>query len=706
MRSGSGLSRREFIATATGAGLYIAFRIEDALAQEPRRLPTRQGSPSDFNAYLRIGADGRTTCFVGKIEMGQGAMTSLAQMLAEELDVPFDSVDMVMGDTDLCPWDMGTWGSLTTRQLGPVVRAAAAEARAVLIQLAAERLAVGADQLQARSGVISKVKEPGIRVTYAQLVGGKRIERHLAHVPTKAASTFIVMGKPAARKDALEKVTGRARYAADMAPAGVLHARVLHPPVHGAKLSSLDTGAAERIGGARVVHEGDLVAVLHERPDIAASALATVRAEWTRPTPLVDDTTIFDHIVKHAPASDVVADSGDLAQGRKLAASLFERRYLNSYVAHAPMETHSAAATIDNGKVTVWASTQTPFGIKGQIAKALDVAPERVRVIAPYVGGGFGGKSAGRQAIEAALLAKLVGRPVQVVWDRAEEFFFDTFRPAAVVDIRSGLTGAGRIAFWECDVICAGDREAKPFYDIAYQRVTSAGGWGGQQPPGLHPFAVGPWRGPSVNTITFARESQIDIMAAAAKSDPLRFRLDQLSDARMRHVLDSAARRFGWTPAPSPSGRGIGVACATYSDTYVAMFAEVAVDKTTGRVHVKRVVCALDMGLVVNPDGARQQSEGSITMGLGYALTEEVRFFGGEVRERNFDSYQIPRFSWLPEIETLLIDNPQTPASGCGEPPIVCMGAVIANAIFDATGARLLQLPMTPARVKAALTGG
>src|SRR5574340_333637 len=483
---------------------------------------------------------------------------------------------------------------------------------------------------------------------------------------------------------------------------GMLHARVLRPPAHGAALQSVDTTAAEK-AGAMVVKDGDLIAVLHERRDAAEEACAMIKAHFAPPPSGPDDQSIFAHLLKNAPPGQVVGEGGTLAEGEKLAASVFEHEYLNSYVAHACMETHSATAEVKDGKVAVWASTQTPFPVKQQVAQALGFAPQDVRVIAPYVGGGFGGKSASRQAIEAARLARITKRPVQVVWDRAEEFFYDTFRPAAVVKIRSGLNREGKIVFWDYKVYCAGDREARQFYDVPHQRTVSSGGWGGGGQSGLHPFGIGPWRAPSVNTHTFARESQIDIMAAKAGLDPLEFRLRNLADARMTGVLEAAAKQFGWKAARAPSGRGVGVACAIYLGTYVATMAEVAVDRASGRVQVKRVVCAQDQGVIVNPEGSRQQIEGSITMGLGYALTEEVHFKNGQVLERNFDSYEIPRFSWLPRIEAVLIDNPQTPASGCGEPPIVTMGAVIANAIYDAAGARLLQLPMPPERVKAAL---
>jgi isoquinoline 1-oxidoreductase len=706
MRSETDLSRRGFLGLA-GSGLFVFFRVEPIEAfQEPARLPSRQAGPTDFNAYLRIGADGRVGCMVGKVELGQGSMTALAQLLAEELDVALDSVDMVMGDTDLCPWDMGTFGSLSVRMFGPTLRAAGAEARAVLLQMAAERLEAPAGRLQVQAGVVSDPSSAGKRVTYAELVQGKRIERHLEKVPVKPVSAFTVVGKSPRRKDALEKVTGKARYAADMAIPGTLHARVLRPPAHGATLKDVDTAAAEKIAGVRVVKDGELVAVLHERPDLAEKALGLIQAHFNCPQPSFDDKTVFDHLLKAAPPFQLVGESGSLAEGEKLSASILEETYLNSYVAHAPMETHSAVAVIEGGKVTVWASTQTPFPVKQQVAQALGLTPQNVRVITPYVGGGFGGKSASQQAIEAARLAKLTGRPVQVVMDRAEEFFYDSFRPAAVVKIRAGVAGDGKMVLWDYQVCGAGDREAKHCYDIPHQRTRSAGGWMGANPPGMHPFAVGPWRAPSVNTNTFARESHIDILANKVGRDPLEFRLSHLSDKRMRRVLEAVAKQFGWKPGRTPSGRGVGVACGIYSGTYVATMAEVEVDKSSGRVQVQRVVTAQDQGVVVNPDGSRQQMEGSITMGLGYALTEEVHFRDGEVLERNFDTYQIPRFSWLPKIETILIDNPEVPASGCGEPPIITMGAVVANAIYDAVGARLLQLPMTPERIQEALRRG
>ena len=508
-----------------------------------RRFPGRQAGPTDFNAYLRIGADGRVTCFVGKVELGQGAMTALAQLLAEELDVPYDSVDMVMGDTDLCPYDMGTFGSMCVRMFGPVLRAAGAEARAVLLQMAAEQLQAPAERLQVKAGVITDPLAPDKRVTYAQLVQGKRIERHIENVPLKPVAAFTVIGKSPRRKDALEKVTGKAKYAGDFALPGMLHARILRPPAHGATLKDVDTSAAEKVPGARVVRDGDLIAVLHERPDLADQALGLIKAQFDRPHTGLDDKTIFDHLLKTAPQPQVVGEGGSIAEGEKLAAAIVDETYLNSYVAHAPMETHSAIASIENGKATVWASTQAPFSVKPQVAQALGFPQENVRIITPYVGGGFGGKSGAPQAVEAARLAKAAGKPVQVVWDRAEEFFFDTFRPAAVVKIRSGLTAAGKIAFWDAKVYARrrGRGAALLRHPATIARSRPAAGMGGN-PPGMHPFGVGAWRAPSANTNTFARESHIDILAAKAGVDPLEFRLSHLTDPRMRRALETVGQ--------------------------------------------------------------------------------------------------------------------------------------------------------------------
>jgi nicotinate dehydrogenase subunit B len=694
-------SRREFI-KLLGGGIVIVVLGDFGLAQDASRERGARGRlPSDFNAFLRIGEDGRVTCFTGKIEMGQGTMTSLPQMLAEELEVPLDSVDIVMGDTALCPWDGGTFGSLSTRSFGPALRDAAAEAKGVLLELAAESLKVPQAQLLAKDGMIIDRQNKERRIAYGQLTKGQEIERHLTAKPVlKDPSEFKVIGKEQVHRDAREKVTGKAQFAGDIRLPAMLYAKVLKPPAHGAKLKTVDTEPCKQVAGIQVVRDGDLVAVLHELPDMAEAALAKIKVDFEPSPSDLSDKNIFDHMLKVSSVSRVVAEGGNLEYGRKLAAKKFEKTYLNSYVSHAPIETHTALAKIEGDKATVWASTQTPFALQDQIARAIGLDAKNVRIIVPFVGGGFGGKTRHLQALDAARLAKAVGKPVQVMANREEEFYYDTFRPAAVVRINSGLDASGKIAFWDYDVACAGERGSQQFYTIPNHRTVSRDAAPGG--PVAHPFATGPWRAPANNTNTFARESQIEMMAAAAGIDPVEFRLQHLSDPHLIAVLKAAAERFGWKPAKGPSKRGYGVALGIDAGTYVATIAEAAVDVERGAVRVKRVVSIQDMGVVVNPEGARIQMEGCITMGMGYALSEEVRFKNGAVLDKNFDTYEIPRFSWVPKIETGFIES--TAASqGGGEPAIIVMGAVIANAIYDATGAHVLQLPMTPERIKQAL---
>jgi isoquinoline 1-oxidoreductase len=704
---GTAISRRRFIELC-GGGVVVLVGMAPLA---PRALAGGSFYPEDFNAYLTVGADGRVTVFSGKIEMGQGVMTSQAQMAAEELGVPLASIDMVLGDTDRCPLDMGTFGSLTTRMFGPALRAAAAQARLTLLTLASRQLGVPVAGLEVADGAVRAVGDPSRNVRYAALAKGAAIAQVVeAKAALRPPAHFSVMGSSPARLDGREKVTGSALYAADIRLPGMVHARLLRPPVHGATVLNVDTTAARAMPGVSVVEQGDLVAVLHADPEAAEAALAKIRAHWSpmAQTPLagLDPETVFAHLVAQAAPLKTISDHGDVDAQAPHAQRRFDSTFQKGYVAHAPLEPHAALASIANGKLTVWASTQTPFPTRDRIAAALGMDAHDVRVITPLLGGGFGGKSADRQALEAARLARITGLPVQVSWTRSEEFFNDTFDPASVVRIGSGLASDGSILFFDYTVYSAGDRGAAPYYDIAHARFRSTGStsYGNATTgPSLHPFGVGPWRGPGANMNCFAIESQIDIMAAAISQDPLAFRMRNLSDARMRRVLHAAADAFAWQAAPGPSGRGIGMACFIDAGTYVAAMAQVQVDAASGQIRVVRVVCALDMGVVVNPEGARMQAEGAVTMGLGYSLAEELRFLGGDVLDRNFDTYQIPRFTWVPRIDVVLVPNDALAPQGGGEPPIVTTGAAIANAVFDATGARLLRLPMTPTRVQRAL---
>ncbi|MEK6611998.1 MAG: molybdopterin cofactor-binding domain-containing protein, partial [Gemmatimonadota bacterium] len=607
------IDRRDFLRlTSTGLMVVFAVKPPEGSFRPVWNFAKQQRTPPDFNAFLHIGANGRVTLLVGKIEMGQGIITALPQIVAEELNVPLTTVDCVMGDTDLCPFDNGTFGSLSVRVLGPILRAAAAEARAVLVQMASERLQVPATDLTVKDGVIATAGGAK-KVTYGELAGGKKIERRFeGKAALEKVAEFTVVGKSAPRRDAVEKVTGKARYAGDIAPPEALHARIVRAPAHGATLKSIDTSAAEKAPGVRVVRDGELVAVLHAHRDEADKALKLVKAVYDPSPSTLDHENIFEHLEKAAPSARIVGPSGNVAEGEMSAAQVISGKYRKGYVAHAPMETHSAVAAVaPDGKVTVWASTQTPFPLQTQVARALKLAPDKVRVITPFVGGGFGGKSAGAQAVEAARLAVAAGTPVRVIWSREEEFFFDTFDPAAVFNIRAGLDASRRIISWDNEVFGAGERGSRMIYDVPNQRTSVRGSWGGTQ-GALHPFGVGPWRAPGANANVWARESHIDVLAAKAGMDPVEFRLLNLKDARMRRVLEACAGKFGWTPKTTPSRRGVGVACGEDAGTYVASMAEVRVDATSGAVKVLRVVCAQDMGVLVNPEGATQQMEGCI----------------------------------------------------------------------------------------------
>jgi isoquinoline 1-oxidoreductase len=544
-------------------------------------------------------------------------------------------------------------------------------------------------------------------VSYGELSRGAKIVRTVqSDAILRSASEFQVMGASPRRLDGLEKVTGAAKYAADIRVPGMLYARLLRPPTHGATLLQLDTSGVEHLPGITLINHDGLVAVLHTDPEAAEDALGRIKTLWQGSATKVDPESIHERLVSQAATLKTLAERGNVAAVRSNVKHVFEATYKKGYVAHAALEPHAAIAQIREGRATVWASTQTPFPTRDKIAKALGWNPMQVRVITPFVGGGFGGKSADGQAIEAARLAQITGKPVQVAWSRSEEFFNDTFDPASVVKIVSGIEASGRIALWDSVVYSAGERGAVACYDIPNALFRSSGG-ASYGPPGpqasLHPFATGPWRAPGANMNVFAIESQIDMMASAVGEDPLAFRLRNLTDPRMRRVLQAAADAFGWQPAAAPSKRGVGLACNIDAGTYVATMAEIKVDAASGRVQVIRMVCAQDMGIIVNPEGAKMQIEGGITMGLGYTLAEELRFLGGDILDRNFGTYEIPRFSWVPRIDAVFVKNDDLAPQGGGEPPITTTGAVIANAVFDATGARLYRLPMTADRVRLAI---
>ena len=452
---------------------------------------------------------------------------------------------------------MGTFGSLTTRMFGPALRAAGAQARATLVALAAERLGVPPEKLVVKDGVVSVAGDAARSVTYAQLSRGARITKVVdGKAALRAASQFTVMGRSPPRMDGVEKVTGAARYAGDIRLPGMLYAR--RAPTHARReVAARGHGASESYPGARVVRDKDLVAVLHAHPEAAAAAFALVRAEWERAGPQPDTESIYAHLVATRTAEKVTIDRGDAAAARTRGGKTVETTYLKGYVAHAPSSRMWRSPTCGTARPPSGLPRRRRSPRATPVARALGFDGKHVRLITPFVGGGFGGKSAGGQAVEAARLSQLAGKPVQVQWTRAEEFFFDTFDPAAVVKIarRSVPTGGSRCGTTSC--IAAGERGSALFYDIPNLRTRLVGrvAFGEEtERTSVHPFAIGPWRAPGANMNVFAIESQIDIMAAAAKADPVEFRMRHLTDERMRRVLQAAAEAFGWKSAAAPRG--------------------------------------------------------------------------------------------------------------------------------------------------------
>jgi len=691
------VKRRDFF-KLLGGGVVVYMSTGSPAELMALPLAQRREVPKDYNAFITIKEDGEVICHVGKIEMGQGPITSLPQQVADELDVSLDSISMLMGDTELCAYDAGTWGSLTTREYSYYIRAACAEARTVLIQMASDYLGISEENLKVRDGLVFDASDPDKKISYGWLSKGERMETFLDEKPeVKNHSKNNYVGQSMLHADARLKVTGEAIYTADVKMPGRVYAKILRPPSHLSKLISLDSSEAEKMEGVQVVRDGDLVAVLHELADMAEKALATLKAEYTVDEKQLDDKSIFQYLLD-APADSRELDStGNLQEGEALADEVFESEFYDGYKAHAPIEPHAALAKWEGDKVTVWASCQSPFGAQDKVAREMEMDLENVRIIPPFLGGGFGGKIYDPQVLEVVRIAKLVQKPVLLTYTREEEFFMDFFRNATVIKIKSGVSEVGKIQLWDFKQYHAGARGSDTLYNVPHSKRTQYSSKRGSR---VHPLETGAWRAPHANSNTFARESHIDIMAAKLEVDPLQFRLDNLSDEKMIAVLEALRDKFGYTPATAPSGRGIGMALGTDAGTWVAVMVEVKVDEETGEVQPLRAAVSQDMGMVVNPQGSIIQAEGCVTMGMGYALAEDIEFKGGDVITKNFDTYQLPLFSWVPEvIDTVLLDRQDQPPQGGGEPAIICMGGALANAIFDACGARVYQMPMTPERV-------
>lgn len=683
------LDRRSFL-QALGGGLAFFLLVDsaDALAQETGRELRRTALPRNIGAWLHLQPDGRVTVYTGKVEVGQNVRTSLAQQVAEELRVAIEQISMVMGDTAQTPFDLGTFGSRTTPQMGTQLRRVAAAARQALIALAAERWQVPANRLRVSNG---HVEDPatGQRISYGELAAGTALAQAVIADPALEPPTrWSIAGQSVPKVNGELFVTGRHRYTSDLRLPGMFYGRVLRPPQLGATLEALDASAAQALPGVVIVRDGDFVGVAAESPELADRALALLRPTWkTRSGP--SRNTLFEDLRRTADTSAaVVHTSGDPAAARSQVERWFEATYTVEYIAHAPLEPRAAVARWEGNRLTVWTGTQRPFAVRDELAAAFHLPTEAVRVLVPDTGSAYGGKHTGEAALEAARLARAAGRPVKLVWTRQEEFTWAYFRPAGILTVRAGLDAIGRLRIWEFENYNSGTAALATPYTIPHQRIAFY--------PAQAPLRQGSYRALAATANHFARESAMDELARLAGRDPLEFRLAHLDDERLKDVFRTAAATFGWSAGKRPPGQGVGIAGGVEKGGRVATCAEVHVDRQTGRVVVVRLVTAFECGAIVNPDGLRNQIEGAMIQGLGGALFEAVDFAKGQILTDRFSRYRVPRFRDVPQLQVVLVNRPDQPPAGAGETPIVGVAPAIANAIFDACGVRLRALPLLP----------
>jgi isoquinoline 1-oxidoreductase len=689
------LSRRDFF-RIVGAGLVIALLLpEEAAAQRPPR--GGGAGPRELGAWLHIGEDSAITVYTGKVEVGQNIRTSLTQAVAEELRVPVERVRLVMADTQLTPFDGGTAGSRTTPAMAPQLRRAAAAAREFLLDLAAEHAKVGRAELAVADG---KVVQPKAErsFTFGQLTQGKKLVKVIEpNVPTTPANRWTVTGTSVPKVDGRAFVTGTHKYTSDQKRPGMLFGKVLRPPSFKATLVSVQTRAAEAMPGVTVVRDGGFVGVTAPTEQAAAQALAAIQAEWKSvPQPAGDE--LFRYLKEHPSTGRggfggrSGGPQGSVPEGLKAADRTLEAVYTVAYIAHTPLEPRAAMAEWADGKLTVWTGTQRPFGVRGELASALGVPADKVRVIVPDTGSGYGGKHTGEAAVEAARLARAAGKPVKLVWTREEEFTWAYFRPAGLIEVKAGAKKDGTLTAWECHNYNSGGSALQTPYEVANQRTAFHGA--------DSPLRQGSYRALAATANHFARETAMDDLAHALGLDPLAFRLQNLKHPRLRAVLEAAAKQFGWGKARAGKGRGLGIAVGTEKGSYVATCAEVAASAASGAVQVVRLATAFECGAVVNPDHLKNQIEGAAVMGLGGALFEAIRFDKGKILNPRFSQYRVPRFADAPLQETVLLDRKDLPSAGAGETPIVTVAPAVGNAIFAASGIRLRSLPMVPDGLK------
>ncbi len=665
------MKRRDFFAVL-GGGIVVLL-VDDSDAQESgggRRRGTREAMPEALSAWLHIGETGVVTVYTGKVEVGQNARTSLTQAVAEELRAPAESIRMVMGDTALTPFDMGTFGSQTTPRMWPQMRKAAATAREMLIDLAAQKWMVDRSAVTVAAG---RLTAGAHSAGFGELTRGQKLSRT---IPTSAALTpaadWKVAGTSVPKVNGRGIVTGAHRYAYDVRRPGMLYGKVLYPPSYGATLEALDASKAEAIPGVTVVREGDFVGVAAPDPQTAERALAALDARWKQLQAETSSRDVYEYF--RMTAREAPSASGALTT------------YTIAYIAHTPLEPRAAVAEWNGEAVTVWTGTQRPFGVRSELSAHFGIPETSVHVFMPDTGSGYGGKHSGEAALEAARLAKAAGRPVKRNWTREEEMTWAYFRPGGVVDVAGKVDPDGIITAWEFHNYNSGPSALQSPYEIAnreehfYQSKT--------------PLKQGSYRGLAGTANHFVRESYMDELAHSIRMDPLEFRLKNTKNERLRNVIVAAAGKFGWKDRRKTAGHGFGMAAGFEKGGYLATCAEISV--TNGAVKVLRVVEAFECGAVVNPEHLRNQVEGAVAMGIGGALFEQIDFAENRILNSRLSKYRVPRFRDMPAIESVLLDRKDIVSAGAGETPIMGIAPAIGNAIFDATGRRLRSMPMAP----------
>ena len=690
------VDRRDFL-KGLGAGLLVALAPGESWAQESGRGGGWGGHPlpKDLNAWIHIGADGEVKVFTGKVEVGQNIRTSLAQAVAEELRTPFDRITMIMGDTDLVPWDMGTFGSLTTPTMTPRLRNMAVTARQMLIEMAATKWQVDASRLTAENGKVMEASG-GRSIGYGELTHGEKLVKVVeGDPPLTPAAEWKTAGTPIHKVGGRDFVTGKHKYPSDIARPGMMYGAVVRPAGFNAKLLSVDTSAAEKMAGVKVVRDGDFIGVTAPDAYTARKAVEAIQAKWDVP-PQQGNDGLFAYLKSH-PENErgggrPQQQKGSVEQGLAGADVKLEESYMVQYIAHAPLEPRAAVAEWQDGKLTVWTGTQRPFGVQGELMQAFALPAEKVRVIQPDMGSGYGGKHTGEAAMEAARLAKAAGAPVKVVWTRQDEFTWAYLRPAGLIEIKAGAKKDGTLTAWEQRNYNSGPSAIETPYDMENQLAAYH--------PAQTPLRQGSYRALAATANNFARECHMDAVAHAVGMEPLEFRLKNLRNDRLRTVLQAAADKFGWASAKSTAERGYGIACGTDKGGYIAACAEVDIQAgKTGakkKVRVRRVVAAWESGAVVNPDGLRNQQMGGAVMALGGALFEAILFGNGRLQNATFTEYRVPRFKDAPQVEVVLIDRKDLPSAGAGEIRLIALAPAVGNAIFAATGVRVKNMPMAP----------